>query len=98
LTETPCSKRKASICGKSKERHEERNRHFFLNFLFNRLEERLMCHVSLGLTKLAHFYSSRRMEHISHISDEKLVAINRPVHDGELLALGGISENGCCLQ
>jgi hypothetical protein len=24
--------------------------------------------------------------------------MNRPVHDGELLALGGISENGCCLQ
>lgn len=34
FTEAPCSKRKASICSKSKEMHEERNRHFFLNFLF----------------------------------------------------------------
>jgi hypothetical protein len=74
-------------------RVEERNRHFFLNFIINHLEEHLMRHVSLGLTKLAHFYNSSRMEPISR-SDEKLVTINRPVHDGELALGDGIFNNG----
>jgi hypothetical protein len=76
---------------------KERNSHFFLNFLFNHFEERLNAPRLIGLlTKLALFYNSSRMEHIISHSDEKLVAINRPVHNGELALGDGISnKNGC---